>query len=230
MSLFSFITNYLEPLCFLIYFLALWLHYRKNKLRAVKQLSIYYLIITLLQSYGTWEVKYLRIGNIWVYDTVAILSAVFISNYFYRTLQSPGKRKAVLTLLCIYLIYAIIRQTTIDGRRLFDSFGYAILSASIAVYVFMYFHQVLQKVTEVSILKDFNFWLASGYLVYFVGCFIIFVTYYYFTTQVIATLTKEEKALLTALWGLHNALLFLSALSLLIGSLWISYRKKLESS
>ena len=31
---------------------------------------------------------------------------------------------------------------------------------------------------------------------------------------------------LTNLWGLHNCLLFLGALSLLTGSLWITYRRK----
>jgi hypothetical protein len=230
MSFFVFVTNFLEPCCFLLYFLALQVFYRKNKMKAFKQLSFYYLTIGLLQLYASLEVKFLTVGNIWVYDTVAILTAVFISHHFYHLLQSRGKRKAVVALLAVYLVYAVIRHTTLEGRRLFDSIGFSILSATIAVYVFLYFHQVLQKVTDVSILKDLNFWLASGYLVYFVGSFIIFVTYYYFTTRIINTYTKEERALLTALWGLHNILLFISALSLLIGCLWINSRRKLESS
>jgi len=230
MTFFAFFTNYLECLCFLLYFLALRMYNRKEKSKAIKQLSIYYLLITLLQVYGTLEVKFLYIGNIWVYDAVAVLTAIFISHHFYRLLESPKKKTTVLVLFGIYIVYAIIRHTTLEGRRLFDSAGYAILSASIAVYVFMYFHQVLQKVTNASILRDINFWLASGYLFYFVGSFFIFVSYYYFTTLIIHTLTKPEKRLLTSLWGLHNVLLFISALALITGCLWINSRRKLESS
>ena len=193
-------------------------------------LAGYYLVAALLQLGASMVVIWKTKTNIWMYETVALLTAVFISHHFYRALQSARKKKVVIALLGIYLIYAVVRQLTIEGVRMFDSFGYSIISASIAVYVFMYFHQVLQKVTKVSILKYLNFLLASGYLVYFVGCFIIFVTYYYFTALVIKTLTKEQSALLTNLWGLHNVLLFISAVSFLIGSLWINSRKKLASS
>ena len=230
MTFFSFFTNYLECLCFLVYFIALRIYYRKNKLAAVKQLSIYYLLITLLQLYGTVEVKLLKAGNVWVYDTVAVLTAAFISHHFYRLLESPTKKTTVVALFCIYLVYAVIHHATMEGRRLFDSIGYSILSASIAIYVFMFFHQMLQKVTAASILKDFNFWLASGYLFYFIGSFFIFVSFYYFTMLVIENPKREETRLLTALWGLHNVLLFISASSFLIGCLWIDSRKKLESS
>ena len=165
-----------------------------------------------------------------MYESVAFLAAVFIGHHFYRLLQSPIKKNTVIALLCIYMVHVVIRQITHEGIRMFDSFGYSLLSASIAVYVFMYYHQVLQKVTEQSIFEDLNFWLASSYLVYFVGSFIIFVSYYYFTTLVINTLTKEESRLLTTLWGLHNVLLFISAATFLTGSLWINFRRKLALS
>jgi hypothetical protein len=230
MSLFSFITNFLEPFALLIYFVALWVYYQKNKTPATKLLFIYYLLVTILQLFSSTIVKIISISNIWMYDIVAVLTIVCISIYFHQLLQTSKKKKAVVTMLCVSLIYTIIRHATIEGMRLFDSIGYSIISASIALYVFMYFHQVLQNVTHFNILKDFNFWLASGYLIYFVGSFIIFVSYYYFTKKILKTYTKAERDVLTALWGLHNVLLFISALSLLIGSLWVTYRKKLESS
>jgi hypothetical protein len=208
----------------------LWIYYLKNRTPGTKLLAVFYLLAATLQVAASMVVILKTKTNIWMYETVAFLTAAFISHHFYRLLQAPKKKKAVIVLFSIYLVYVVIRQITIEGTRLFDSFGYSILSASIAVYVFMYFHQLLQKVSEVSILKDLNFWLASGYLFYYVGSFIIFVSYYYFTSLVIKTLTKAESALLTSLWGLHNVLLFISALSLLIGSVWINSRRKLASS
>lgn len=228
----QFITNFLEPFSLLLYAVALWIFYRKNKNLELRPLAYFYMVAGMLQLYGSLNVefKFVSFGNIWVYDTVAMLTAVFVSHHFYRLLHSPAKKRAVATLLVIYVIYVITRNATLDGARLFDSIGYAILSANIALYVFMYFHQLLQKVTNISILKDVNFWLSSGYLVYFIGSFIIFVTYHYFTTLVIKTYTKQERALLTNLWGLHNVLLFIGAASFLIGSLWINSRRKLASS
>ena len=146
--------------------------------------------------------------------------------YFYRLLQAPQKKKTVVLFTIFYLVYALIRNFTLTQVRLFDSMGYSIVSASIATYVFMYFHQLLKNVTGASILAEFNFWLASVYLIYFVGSFIIFVSYGYLTNKILSTYTKQETHLLTALWGLHNILLFISAISLLTGCLWLTYRKK----
>jgi predicted membrane protein len=224
--LFSFITNFLEPVAFLFYLAALLIYCRHHKTLSARQLSFYYFLIALLQLYSSIQVNLNEQGNIWVYDVVSILTSVFIGNYFYRLLQTPVKKKTVIILVLAFLVYAIYRQVTVEGQRLFDSLGYAIVSASVAVYVFMYFHQVLKNVNEANILKEFNFWLASGYLVYFVGSFIIFVSYYYLTNKIIQTYTRAERDVLTALWGLHNVLLFLGAISLLIGSLWVTYRKR----
>jgi len=162
-----------------------------------------------------------------MYEIVAFLTVLFLGHHFLQLLEGNKKKRVVLVLTGIYVLYALVRQFTIEGQRLFDSIGYSLMSASIATYVFMYFHQVLKNVTEVSILEDFNFWLSSSYLLYFVGSFIIFVNYHNLTNQILKTYTYEERQLLRALWGLHNVLLFLGALSLLTGSLWISYRRKL---
>ena len=226
----SLITNFLEPSSLLIYFVGLWISHKKHNVPGTKPLAFYYLVAAVLQVMASMVVILKTETNIWMYDSVAFLTAIFISHHFYRLLQSPKKKKVVLVLFCVYLVHTVMREITMEGERLFDSFGYAIVSASIAIYVFMYYHQILQKVTAQSILYDFNFWLASSYLVYFVGNFIIFASYYYFTTLIIKTLTKEQTSLMTTLWGLHNVLLFISAASFLTGSLWINFRKKLASS
>lgn len=225
--LFSFITNYLEPLACLLYFVAVLLNRKTTKRADTQILSIYYMLGTLVLLTGSVAVKVTN-NNMWAYDLMALFTAVFIGLYFYRLFQSQAKKRTVLVLVIAYLLYAVLRNFTLEGPRLFDSIGYSIVAASVAVYVFMYFHDILKNVTEANILGEFNFWLASGYLIYFVGSFIIFVSYYYFTNKILDTFTQPERDILTALWGMHNVLLFVSALSLLIGSLWITYRRKLD--
>ena len=225
--MFPFITNYLEPVAFLVYVIALFIHYRNNKTIDIKLLLIFYLMATVLLLSASLEVKFIDDNNIWMYDLAALCTSIFLGLYFYRLFQASLKQKTVILLTAIYLVYVIIRELTLEGVRLFDSIGYSLISASIAVYVFMYYGQVLRNVTTKNILKEFNFWLASGFLFYYVGCFFIFVSYYYFTLKYLADQTKEISNLLTALWGVHNVLLFISALSLLIGTVWINSHKKL---
>ena len=223
--MFVFFTNFLEPFAFLFYFLGLFIYTRRAKQKTTKLLTFYYLIAFVLGLIGSFAVHFSD-SNIWLYDIMALLTSIFLGRYFYQTLQSPAKKRTALILTIVYVLYAIYRNLTLEGDRLFDSIGYAIISASVSVYVFMYFHQLLKNVSETNLLTELNFWLSSGYLLYFAGNFIIFVTYYYFTLQYLKYESRSDAELLTALWGLHNVLLFISALSLLIGSLWITYRKR----
>ncbi|HYO22400.1 MAG TPA: hypothetical protein VER36_08325 [Flavisolibacter sp.] len=226
--MFTFYTKFLQPVAFLLYLISFFIYRRYQTTKDTQALYVYYVITTALHTFiGIAAYHRSKWENIWLYEIGAALTSLFVSYHFYRLLTDGYKKKAVLVLVIVYLLYALMRQFTIRDYRLFDSIGYSLLSASVAVYVFMYFHQVLKNVSEVSILKDFNFWLSSSYLLYFVGSIIIFLNYHRLTLQFIKTYSSEERHLLMALWGLHNALLFLSALSLLTGSLWISYRRKL---
>ncbi|QEC57053.1 hypothetical protein [Flavisolibacter ginsenosidimutans] len=223
--MYRFVVNFLEPVACLVYLLALLLNFIRNKGPFSLALSGYYLVASVLLTMGCLGVGHTD-NNIWVYDSVALLTAVSIGAYFYNLLQARSKKITVLLLIAAYVAYAIVRNFTLQGPRLFDSLGYAMVSASVTVYVFMYFHHVLNNVTDTSIFREFNFWLSSGYLLYFLGSSIIFISYYYFTKKYLVTQSHSDAELLTALWGLHNVLLFVGALSLLTGSLWVTYRRK----
>lgn len=223
------IANFLEPFSYLLYLIGVLIHYRYSGWRSQQWLFLYYLLATLLMAYASYIVE-VGTNNIWVYNATAFAGAVCIGSYFYQLLQSRLKKVVVLSLIGLYVVYAIVKNIALKEIHLFDSIGYSLVSASVAIYVLMYFHQLLTHITETNIFCEFNFWLASGYLIYFAGSFIIFLSYYYFTQKILNTYTDEERELLTALWGVHNVLLFISALSLLLGSLWLTYRKKSASS
>jgi hypothetical protein len=146
---------------------------------------------------------------------------------YYRSLFKTSLKKNTATVLVVAAsLYLLYKNLILREYALFDSIAFSIISASMVIYALMYFHQLLSNVTEEDIFRDFNFWLTSSFLIYFLGNFIIFLTYHYFTVKILATYTQEERDLLTNLWGLHNCLLFTGALTLLLGSVWISYRKK----
>lgn len=232
-SLQRFLDNMLEPLAYAVYLLAVILYARKRNDRGVRLLRLYYLlcVLIMLTSALIVELKHLipalaEVETIWLYNIHAFSTVWFLGYYFRNLFQSRSKKRIATLLMAVSTLYLLEKNLVLGGTNLFDSIGYSLVSASVVVYVLMYFHQLLNNVTEQSLFHNFNFWLTSAYLIYFLGSFIIFLTYRYFTDKIMATYTDAERDILTNLWGLHNCLLFAGAVLLLAGSVWIVYRKK----
>lgn len=226
MNLHSLIGNLLEPLAYLLYLAAVYLYARRQKTSDTKPLLLYYALAFSLILSGSIMVEMDGPDTIWLYNLHAFATVLLPGLYFRSLLQSRFKKHSCTFLMVTVTVYLLVKNLVLREFHLFDSIGYSLVSASVVIYVFMYFHQLLSNVTDQNIFRDFNFWLTSGYLIYFFGSFIIFLTYRYFTAKILATYTQEERYLLTNLWGLHNCLLFVGAASLLTGSLWITYRRK----
>lgn len=227
MDVIKMLSVFSEPVANLFYMGAIVVYQKRTHWPLGKLLAAYYGLAALLMMVAAAIViSNTYSNNIWLYDIVAAITSVVLGYYFYALLQTRAKKIAVLVLSSAFLVYSAGRHLLFSSDRLFDSLGYALLSASIAVYVFMYFHQLISNVTETDIFRQFDFWLASAYLVYFTGNFIIFSSYYYLTNRIMATYTTEERDLMTSLWAVHNVLLLITGLTLLISSLWLTSRKK----
>jgi hypothetical protein len=100
------------------------------------------------------------------------------------------------------------------------------------VMIFMYIHELLANVSEHPLLFSFDFWFVSAQIIYYLGSFIIFLSFNYLTKKILPTelYSHENRAILTKLWGVHNVLLFLGSLLTTGGAAWISSRKKSLSS
>lgn len=226
MTLYKFIGNYLEPTAYLIYFIALALYARRYKGKLIIALLSYCFITFVVMLTTSILVDVTEYNTIWLYNIHAFLTITFLGFYF-RSLFLSRVKTNLATLLCLLIgLYLVVKNIVLKDFQLFDSIGYSLVSAAIVFFVLMYFHQLLSNVTDQNIFRNFNFWLSSGYLVYFAGSFIIFLSYYYLTKKILDSYTPQERELLTTLWGVHNMLLFVSSFSLLIGSLWLTYRKK----
>lgn len=225
MTLHTFIGNFLEPFAYLVYLLAVSVYAKKQRGLSLRVLSLYFLLAFALMLAASVLVE-TNIETVWLYNIHALLTVGLLGYYFRNLFKTIFKKKVITLLIVVVSLYLLVKNLVLREFRLFDSIGYSLVSASVVIYVLMYFHQLLSNVTENDIFQDFTFWLGSAFLIYFLGSFIIFLTYYYFTVQILATYTNEERYLLTNLWGLHNCLLFTGALLLLTGSLWIVYRKK----
>jgi hypothetical protein len=165
-------------------------------------------------------------NNVWAYNALFLAGSVCIGIYFNKILKNSVSKIIVVVFIFLQVIYFITRNLIFDKLFVFDSFGYSIVSISIIMFSFMYLYEKFKHIDELKIYHNNHFWIIAGYLIFYIGGFFIFTTFYYLTNKIMPTYTYEERELLTTLWGVHNVLLFLSALTTLTGSLWITFRER----
>jgi hypothetical protein len=226
-----FISYLLEPISYLVLALSISFYvWRTSNNLKCKILAAYFIIATLLTAATLFLPR--NTSNIVAYDILCLLTSVFLSVYFFYSLIMPWKKIVTLFLCLTQISYFVLSNIVFKSAPLFDSMGYVILSVCIVIMIFMYLHQILSNVTEESLSLNFDFWFVSSQLIYFLGSFIIFLTFNYLTRKILTTelYLEENRVLLTKLWGVHNVLLFLSSLLTLGSVIWIAFHKKLQSS
>ena len=224
--LYTFLSNILEPFSYFIFAIVFILQVKTNGSRAGKVLLIHYLLATFLMAFASWK-AFNQQDNRWLYNILCIESAGFICYYFYDLFTGLFKKRVVLFLLACNLFYFGFYTLVQKQFGNFNSFGFSLLSATVSIMCFMFFYDILRNVDEKRIWYNFNFWLISGYLFYFLVSFAIFLMYHHLTDKIMDTYTDEDRELLTLLWVVHNVLLFLSAITPLFGHIWIRSRNRL---
>jgi hypothetical protein len=219
------IKDFLEPFSYLIYSIALLLEYRSNKLMREKVLLIYYIIATCLLTYAAFlALQYASDStgnNNWLYNIHYFLSAVVLGYYFNNLLVARSKKRIVSVLFSLVAINFIITDFIIT-RPFFNSTSTAFLFLSMVIASLMYLHELLIKMSEKNILLNFNLWIVSGYIIYFLVGFFIILSYSYLTDK----LTSDQETILGDLWSVLNVLLFVTSIITLSSHLWIAYRNR----
>lgn len=228
-----FITIYLEPIAYFIYFVSIFLYSwsRPGNFR-FKVLSGYYAIATALMVKAAMININAEASNIVLYDILFLLTSLGLAIYFYTVLPVLLKRVVIVFICSFELIYFILSNIVFKSSILFDSTGYVILSTGVVIMIFMFMHQILTNISDKSLLANFEFWFVASLMIYFLGSFVIFLTFSYLTRKILPTqlYSNENRDLLTAVWGVHNVLLFLGSLLTLGSLIWISFHKKSQSS
>lgn len=208
----DFFKNGLEPLSYFIYAIAIFIAIRKNKLIKKEVLFIFYLlaiVIILVACYTTNMLLNRILYNLYFFITISVFS------YYFRSLLSTKTKKNIVNILFIINLILFINICLVS-HQLFEinNYFYGITYLTIIVYALLYFHDVLKNVNEIKLLHQFDFWLVSGYLLYFLSCF--FIIFFYENVDI---------SLRATLWSLQNSILFLSSLLTMCASIWI-YQKK----
>jgi hypothetical protein len=181
-----------------------------------KVLFTYYIIGTLLILYASLLAFYKTMGdNNWLYNLFFLLTICIASYYFFQILQNKIK-KYVIAILFVVNVSLFIRYDILAHQffNTYNNYVNAFCFLSIVVYALLYFDQLLRNVSEQNILNDFDFWLISGYLLYFLGGFFLILMY--------KDANVEQRGII---WAIQNTILLCSSLVTLTGTLWIQRRR-----
>jgi len=225
------ISFYLEPVAYLIYLGSIFLYSWKNPGDTrFRFLLVYYFIASVFMAKA--NIHRHGTSNILLYDLMFLFTSIALGFYFFSVLSTLWKRALIFFLCSFEIVYFVLNKFIFKSAPLFDSTGYVILSTGIVIMIFMFMHQILSNVSDKSLLVNFEFWYVASLMIYFLGSFVIFLTFGYLTRKILPAqlYSNENRDLLTAVWGVHNVLLFLGSLLTLGSLVWISFRKKLQSS
>ncbi len=215
-----FLKNFLEPFSYFIYAITLWREYRRDKLTREKVLFIYYFLAAVIISYAS-VIALNYANNNWLYSIHYFLSAVIFAYYFVKVLTNRLNRLIAGSLFTLVLLIYFSTNIILENTY-FNSIGTAVFFLSVLICSFLFFNELLNNMTEKNILLNFDFWLISGYVLYFLGSFFIILSYDYFSNK----FNYDQQLILGNLWSIQNSLLFIASLLALGSHLWIAYQNK----
>ncbi|MEO6638023.1 MAG: hypothetical protein ABIN25_07085 [Ginsengibacter sp.] len=210
-----FFKNFLEPLAYLVYAFLLLMSIDRYSPITKKVLFVYYIVALFITYYANYLSFTKTLGdNNYLYNLLFLITVCVFSYYFYNLLNTRLRKMIVVFLLLLniilFIFYDILNQK-FNGN--YNNYVTAICFISIVVYSLLYFYQLIKNVNELNILHEFNFWLISGYLLYFLGSFFIILFY-----------SEMPTGLRGVVWAFQNIILFTSAIVALAGNLWAKYR------
>ena len=203
----------LEPLSYLIYFITILLALKTNRSPQVMVLLFYYLLAIPLICSAVFIINVSR--NVAIYNSFFFLTICVFSYYFHSILFNSFRKVIIVIIFIINLGLFIGFDLLHGGLIKVHTPFYAITYLSVVIYSLVYFEQVMSNVSEMNLLLQFNFWLVSGYLLYYFGSF--FIILFYDNVEI------NDRAII---WSLQNVILFISSVLTLSGSLWISRHRQ----
>jgi hypothetical protein len=186
-----------------------------------KVLIVYYLFAMVIITYASFLAFDESKDNNWLYDIHYFLSAIVFGYYFHDLLLNKTNKKIIIVLFTLVVLNFILSDF-VFRHPFFNSLSVAFLFLIVIIAALFYFHELLARMTEKNILLNFNLWVVSGFLVYFLGGFLIILSYNYFSYR----LRIEDRVILADLWAVLNVLLFLTSVLTLCSFLWIASQIK----
>lgn len=202
----------LEPISYLIYAVSLFITLNKGLTLIKKILFAYYVLAVPIISIAVFT-KNAFLNHV-VYNMFFFITSCVLAFYFKSVVFDRVRKGTINIVLIINIVLFVIYDLVKAGLGDINTLSYGVAYLSIIIYALLYFEHLIRNVNELNLLLQFDFYLVSGYLLYFFSCF--FIILFYDNVEIV------ERAVL---WSLQNVILFLSSIITLSGSLWIHRRQ-----
>lgn len=201
-------NNFLEviaPLLAVIGFLLTARQWRQT--RHLRLLFVYFLLTTLNLSIATW-LAFVDKPNVLWYNINGFTSLAALSSFFYYLLYSKKLKTLVVCLSSIGLLAYLVLLIVWDDNLNFFSAGYSIYLLLIIIYCFLFLKEVFTIHHSLSLESGSIVWIVSGLLTYFMGAYLIQVTYKLLTVRFLnaGNTIFSTPGGMGILWGVHNVI------------------------
>ena len=163
--------GFLAPLLPLLFFL---LFKRKSKERAVWVIFFYILYCAITEFLNLYLQQTRNPLLLYSFSVFTIIEFSFICYYFFLLFEGKKNTKNIIKVVWLgFISYAIWNLFLIGKSGLWDSIAMGLESLIILMFSSYYLFTKVKRTNNLSIYKNFHFWIVITFLTYFSGTFFL---------------------------------------------------------
>ncbi len=173
----DFSTLFMELLCAIIGSI----FYYKYKDSILKYFLVYLWIVVLFEYSGYITREYFHIkSNGIIFNIYFFLNYTYLSYLYYRIVQHPLRKKAILSFFVIYILSIAIGGIYENYVTQFQSIPFITASFLLVIQIAFYFTEILNSKKVLHVKRNLFFWISIGVLIFYIGSipFRIAINYY----------------------------------------------------
>lgn len=123
-------------------------------------------------------------SNLWANNIITILQFTFYSVYLRSIVKGKEKKKSILIGLLLLLALTAINILFIQGFWRLHSYTLLLATIFIVFWICSFFSQLISmEETDVNLLRFSDFWISTGLLFFYLGCFTFFIFFEFMAYQ-----------------------------------------------
>lgn len=170
-NLFLYIAIYSSLLPILFY--VIFLFFVKRLVTYVPlRLVIIYASVEFITNILTLEIP--MEATIALYSVFTLIEYLLFAAIFWKAFENRFAKKILLGSSIAYSIFWGLYK--VFGKySVLDSVPIGVASIIVMVYIFYFFYQEMENITDTFLYNRYTFWIASGILIYLAGSFFLYV-------------------------------------------------------
>lgn len=169
--------------------------FRRKKLIDVQRKLAYLIVVLAITEFLSYVLWYRNIGNYPVFHFYSILEFWLVLNIYRLSLRRWLTPTVVLTAGIVFTAFALLNMLYLQDLFEFNS-NVTTTSGVLIIFLSLFsFFQGLIKSTHSSLNRNPEFWINSGFLLYFSSNLVLF----YLSNRI--DLSMEESYMI---WGVHS--------------------------